>query len=193
VLRRTAAALIACLAAAGTTGCGNARTPVPDVERPAAPDGFRTLTLNTAGLRLITPRNWTVSGQSAPLVLTLNSGPAVVALWRQPRAAPPPETAAGLRAATRSLMASVRRRDRSIAGLRATPTIIDGARAIRLDARERIDGRLRRVISTHIYVDGAEVVLDEYAPPGEFDAVARTVFAPVRRSLTLLPVVPSGS
>jgi hypothetical protein len=166
---------------------------VPDVNRPAAPQGFRTLTLNSAGLSLVTPRNWTVSSQTAPLVLTLNSGPAVVALWRLPRTAPPPTTPGGLRTTTRALLAAVRRRDRSISGLRAVATTVDGARAIRLDAHERIAGRLRAVTSTHIYVDGAEVVLDEYAPPAEFATVARTVFAPVRRSLTLLPVIPASS
>ena len=30
-------------------GCGNSRTPVPDISRPAAPHGFRTLTVNSAG------------------------------------------------------------------------------------------------------------------------------------------------
>jgi hypothetical protein len=68
-------------------------------------------------------------------VLTLNSGPAVVAL-----------------------LASVHRRDRSLAQVHATSTRVDGAPAIRLDARERIAGQLRRVTSTHVYVDGAELV-----------------------------------
>lgn len=169
-------------------GCGNSRTPVPDLARPAAPEGFRTLTVGSAGISLATPRNWTVSAQTAPLVLTLNSGPAVVALWRLPRAAAPPAGREALTAARRTLLASVRRRDRSITALHATPTRVDGAPAIRVDARERIAGQPRRVTSTHVYVDGAELVLDEYAPPGQFPAVARSVFSPVRRSLTLLPV-----
>jgi hypothetical protein len=53
---------------------------VPNIGR--APAGFRNLTIASAGISLITPRNWTISNQTAPLVLTLNSGPAVVALWR---------------------------------------------------------------------------------------------------------------
>jgi hypothetical protein len=172
-------------------GCGNSRTPVPDVDRPAPPQGFRKLTLGAAGVSLITPRNWTVSNQTAPLVLTLNSGPAVVALWRLARTAPPPAGAVAMSATRRALIAAVRRRDPTISHLRATATRVDGARAIRLDARERIAGRTRRVSSTHVYVDGAELVLDEYAPPDQFPSVARDVFGPVRRSLTLLPV--SGS
>jgi hypothetical protein len=35
-------------------------------------------------------------------------------------------------------------------------------------------------------VRGAELVLDEYAPPDLFAAVDRSVFVPVRRSLALL-------
>jgi hypothetical protein len=172
-------------------GCGNSRTAVPNLSAPAPPHGFRKLTVSSAGISLDTPRNWTVTSQTAPLVLTLNSGPAVVALWRLSRTAPPPASARGLRVAGRALVAAVRRRDPTIGGLRVTPTQVDGARAIRLEARERIAGRMRRVTSTHVYVSGAELVLDEYAPPAQFATIQRTVFAPVRRSLTLLPL--SGS
>ena len=82
----------------------------------------------------------------------------------------------------------MRRRDPSIAALRVSQTEVDGARALRLDAQERVAGQLRQVTSTHVYVNGAELVLDEYAPPAQFAAVARDVFDPVRRSLTLLPL-----
>jgi len=64
---------------------------------------------------------------------------------------------------------------------------IDGARAVQLQARERIGGQVRRVSSTHVYVPGAELVLDEYAPPAQYAAIDRSVFAPIRRSLALLP------
>ncbi|HEX3831670.1 MAG TPA: hypothetical protein VHW04_06840 [Solirubrobacteraceae bacterium] len=173
-------------------GCGNSRTPVPNIDRPAPPAGFRKLTIGSAGISLITPRNWTVSNQTAPLVLTVNSGPAVVALWRLPRSAAPPAGRAGVAATRRALLAAVRRRDRTVAELHAASTRVDGAPAIRLDARERIAGQLRQVTSTHVYVNGAELVLDEYAPPGQFASVARSVFSPVRRSLTLVPVIPAG-
>jgi hypothetical protein len=181
---RTLAALVVCLLF--IAGCGNARTAVPNLSAPAAPHGFRKLTVTSAGISLDTPRNWTVSSQTAPLILTLNSGPAVVALWRLHRAAPPPRTPKALGAAARLLMTAVQRRDPSIAALHVSQTEVDGARALRLDARERVAGQLRRVTSTHVYINGAELVLDEYAPPTQFPAVARDVFDPVRRSLTLL-------
>jgi hypothetical protein len=178
-------AAVAVLAAGLLAGCGNSRTPIPDLDRAAQPSSFRTLTLGAAGVSLSTPRNWTVTSQSAPLVITLNSGPAVIALWRLPRTAPPPAGSAALAAAGRSLLAAVRRRAPDIPGLRATATRVDGVRAITVDAIERIAGRLRRVTSTHVYVRGAELVLDEYAPPTQFRAVARAVFVPVLRSLRL--------
>jgi hypothetical protein len=168
-------------------GCGNSRTPVPDASVPAAPAGFRTLRLTHAAVSLVTPRNWTVTGQSAPLVLTLNSGPAVVALWRFARAAPPPASGADLASTRTALIKAVRTRDRTLTLLSSRLVRIDGARAVQLQARERIGGQLRRVSSTHVYVSGAELVLDEYAPPAQFATVERSVFAPIRRSLALLP------
>jgi hypothetical protein len=169
-------------------GCGNSRTQVPDTAAPAAPSGFRTLRLSQYAVSLVTPRNWTVTGQTPPLVLTLNSGPAVVALWRFDRAAPPPGTTAALAGTRAVLITTVRARDRSLTLLDSKLLRVDGARAVELQARERIGGQLRRVSSTHVYVPGAEVVLDEYAPPAQFAAVDRSVFAPIRRSLALLPV-----
>jgi hypothetical protein len=190
VLRRLTAALAGCLVLAVLSllvaGCGNSRTAVPDPDRPVAPQGFRRLTVTAAGVALIAPRNWTVASQTAPLVLTINSGQAVIALWRRPRAAPPPAGPAAVAATRRALLTAVRRGDPAIAGLRATATRAAGAPAIRLDARERIDGYVRQVSSTHVYIAGAELVLDEYAPPAEFAAVASTVFAPVLRSLALV-------
>lgn len=168
-------------------GCGNARTRVPDITRAAPPLGFRTLTLGHAGVSLATPRNWTVTGQAAPLVVALNSGPAVVALWRFDRAGAPPATTAALNRARRALIAAIRARDRAVTVLSAAETRVAGLHAIAVQARERIEGRLRRVISTHVYIPGAELVLDEYAPPGQYPAVAARVFAPVERSLALLP------
>jgi len=168
-------------------GCGNSRTPVPDISQAAAPQGFRTLALHQAGVSLAAPRNWTATGQAAPLVVTVNSGPAVIALWRFARAGPPPAAPAARRRARRALLATIRARDRTVTVLSSAATRVAGAPAVVVAARERIGGHLRRVISTHVYIPGAELVLDEYAPPSQYRAVAARVFAPVRRSLALLP------
>jgi hypothetical protein len=84
------------------------------------------------------------------------------------------------------LIAAARARDRTLRLLGSRLARIDGAEAVELDALETIRGRPRRVSSTHLYVPGAELVLDEYAPPDRFATVERSVFVPVRRSLALL-------
>jgi hypothetical protein len=167
-------------------GCGNSRTPVPSPTQASPPNGFETVTRPYAGVRLSVPRNWTVTGQRAPLVMTVASGSAVVALWRFARAAAVPASPAALARAQIKLIAAVRARDRTIRLLGTSLGRVDGAAAIELNALERISGRPRRVSSTHVYVPGAELVLDEYAPPGQFANVDRSVFAPVRRSLVLV-------
>jgi hypothetical protein len=145
-----------------------------------------TLTRSFAGARLTVPRNWIVTGQRAPLVVTIQSGTAVMALWRFARSGPVPAGRQALAAARARLIARIRGRDRTLRLLAATFARIDGANAIELNAQERIGGLSRRVSSTHVYVQGAELVLDEYAPAAEFAAVDRSVFAPARRSLTLI-------
>jgi hypothetical protein len=37
----------------------------------------------------------------------------------------------------------------------------------------------------HVYLPGAEVVLEEYAPPALFHRIDHAVFSPVKRSLRL--------
>jgi hypothetical protein len=119
-------------------------------------------------------------------VVTVQSGAAVVALWRFARPQGVPSGAGALSRARASLIAAVRGRDRTLKLLGSSLSRVDGAGAIELNAIERIAGRPRQVSSTHVYVRGAELVLDEYAPPAQFAAVERAVFARVRRSLALL-------
>jgi len=134
------------------------------------------------------PRDWTVSpSHQAPLVTVLTSGTAVVALSRFPRAEPLPVGPLAFMQARRRLIGAARARDPTLRLIRSGVATIAGTRAIELDAIERIAGALRRVRSTHAFVDGAELVLEEYAPIAAFHAVDHAVFSPLRRSLKLLP------
>jgi len=166
-------------------GCGNSRAPVPNLSQPATPTSFRTLTF--AGVTLQAPSNWSVVNERPPLVTVVASGTAVVALWRFPRSAPVPIGRTALSQAAAQLIQAVRARDASLQVIRATTVTLDHRPAIELDAFERINGQPRRVRSTHVFVPGAELVLDEYAPSAIFHAVDHTVFSPVKRSLTLSP------
>jgi hypothetical protein len=161
---------------------------VPDLARPVAPHGVRTLTYAKAGIILMAPANWAVAPQKSPEVATVNSGAAVVALWRYPRTAPPPTTGATLAQTRSELIRSARSSDPSLRVIRSQLGHLHGAPTIILEATERIAGHERRVRSIHMFVSDEEAVVDEYAPPDIFARVDPLVFSPLRQSLTLLPI-----
>jgi hypothetical protein len=185
VRRRCLLALL--LVVPAVAACGNSRTRVPNLAQPAVPHRTRTLTYGKAGIRLEAPSNWTVSRQKAPLLATVNSGAAVVALWRYPRTTSAPATSAALDQTRAALIQSAQTSDPGLRLIRSDMGRQHGAPTIILDATERIAGHDRRVRSIHMFGSNDEVVVDEYAPPDIFAAVDHIVFSPLRRSLTLLP------
>ena len=174
------ALLLCLLSVAVLVGCGNSRTPVPNPLAPAAPKGFRAVSLPTAGVSLSVPRNWTTSSGRAPLLTVISSGSAVIAVWRYPRSGAAP---ADVAAVAQALIKRARTRDPNLELISSKVLRAGNHPAIEMQALERIAGQLRNVRSTHIFLANAEVVLDEYAPPYLFAAVDKTVFAPVARSL----------
>ncbi len=169
-------------------GCGNSRTPLPRLSRPATPHGFRTLSYPTSGVSFRAPRDWTVSAlPQPPLVTVLTSGTAVVAVSRFPLSEPVPGDPLAFARARRRVIRAARARDPTLRVIRSGVARIAGDRAIELDVIERIGGALRRVRSTHVFVSGAELVLEEYAPIADFHTVDHAVFSPLRRSLRLSP------
>jgi hypothetical protein len=166
-------------------GCGNSRTPAPAVTEPAQPSGFHTLGYPQSGFALSAPSNWLVQAKSAPLVATISSGDAVVAVWRFPRRAKPPTGTKALAKAAQQLIASARARDPSFELIRSNIQTVDGAPAVELAGFERVGGQRRRVRSVHVFAPHAELVLDEYAPPAAFHAIDHAVFSPVKHSLRL--------
>jgi hypothetical protein len=173
------------LVTALVAACGYSRTPAPGLLSPAPPQGVSTLSVPGAGVTLRAPRNWTRIDQSAPLVLTLSSGGAVVALWRYVRERPLPRGRAGMSAAIQALIAAVRNRQPGAQLVRARIVHLNGVRGVELNAVERIKGQLRRVRSTHLYAGQEEIVLEEYAPVDLFHSVDHAVFSPLRRSLRI--------
>jgi hypothetical protein len=174
-----------CGVALALAACGGSRPAPPDLIRPARPAGFRTLYFPSAQVSLQAPRNWLTRPQRAPLVTIVASGSAVVALWRYPTASPASATPPPLSLDETALINQARARGGLVRLLSSRKTTRAGRPAVVLEALERIDGRLRRVISTHVYVTGAELVLEEYAPPAQFAAVRRG-FSRIARSLRLL-------
>src|SRR5207247_2703690 len=164
-------------------GCGNARQRVPDPTRAQKPEQAERVTFAAAGVSLAAPRNWLRGNGSDPLVALFGSGPAAVAVWRYPRKEPIPKNRSELEQAQANLSDAVQARDRS--ARIESPAIVDvhGVKGIQVVASERIDGRPRRVRSTHLFDRGAEIVVDAYAPPSDFAGVDRSVFEPLIRSL----------
>jgi|SRR5947209_7495435 len=168
-------------------GCGDSRVRIPNLNKPAAPTSFRALTYRGAGVSLQAPANWFVVKQPAPGVAAISSGDAVVAVWRFPRSTPPPAGSAAMAATAAKLVAAARARDAKLQLIRSGVVAVGATNGVEVDAFENIAGQLRRVRSTHVFLPGAELVLDEYAPPAMFHAVDHSVFSPVKRSLRLLP------
>lgn len=167
------------------TGCGNERTPVPDVGTPVDPVNRRPVVLEPAGVSFEAPGNWQDTEARGPLVGGIESGPAIIAVWRYPRAEPLPRTRAELDRVRELLVERVRARDPSfsLAGSRLTRRA--GSPAIELTGRQTIDGRRVEVRSAHVFAGGAEIVVDAYAPPADFERLDPTVFRPVLASLRL--------
>ena len=195
-------AVVLCCSASLLSSCGNSRTPVPNLAQPAQPSAFRTLHYSgssvqqgvrrTWSIQFGAPSNWLVVPRRPPVVTVVSSGNAVVALWRYGRSAPTPVGADAYGQARRELTRAARRRDPSIQLISAENVQVAGDQGIELDAIEAIGGQRRRVRSTHLWVDGAEVVLDEYAPPAAFHSVDHSVFSPLKQSLRLSVTSPTS-
>jgi hypothetical protein len=178
--------LPALLLALPAAGCGNSRTLLPALTRPAAPSVLRTVVFPRQGIQLSIPRNWPVVNERAPLLAVASSGPAVIAVWRFPGGAIAPASAAGLTQTRDALIAAARTRQPGLRLIRSAVVSVDGHGAVELDSLQRLRGQARRVRSMHVYLPGAELVLEEYAPPSLFHQVDHSVFSPVKRSLRLL-------
>lgn len=167
------------LLAVAATGCGEARKQAPPVAHADAPQGFRETTLT--GVTFRRPSNWKDLPPVPPLEGGVRSNTATVAVWRYPRTEPLPSGGAALEAAKTALI------DRT---LQRNPTFVlrtsaVGRRRIELTGRQTVAGFPVDVRSVHVFHDGAEIVVDAYAPPADFARVDRTVFAPLIASLRL--------
>jgi hypothetical protein len=166
-------------------GCGNERQHAPNVTGTQTPARAARLAYPAAGVTLAAPRNWYQNRGSRPLVVLIGSGPATVAVWRYPRKEPIPKQKSELDQAQANLSDAVQARDRS-ARIESTNVVnVGGVNGIEVVATERIGGESRRVRSTHLFDRGSEIVIDAYAPPGDFARVDRSVFQPLIRSVRL--------
>jgi hypothetical protein len=180
------ASSLACAAAAILAGgCGNQQVDPPDASVPARPVGTTPAFFDQQGLRFGVPGGWHVRSGAAPLVATVQSGTATVAVWRYPRSEPLPKTNAQLTQARDLLLQTAKARDQTFKEAKTAITKLDSHPAIQVRGTETISGQPRTVRSTHVYAFGAEIVVDAFAPAGVFDRVDSEVFRPLLRSLRL--------
>lgn len=180
---RTRVFTAALAAAALLAGCGNERTPAPDVVTPAAPRGSKQVL--TDGARFKAPFNWSELGRVGRRTGGIQSNTATMAVWLYRRAEPLPEGRAALEEAKDLLVERVRRRDPSFELRSAEVVRRAGAPGVELVGRQTIGGLPFVVRSVHLFERGAEVVLDAYARPQDFERVDATVFRPALDSLRL--------
>ncbi len=164
-------------------GCGNARTRPPDTEHPDAPRLPHDYAIADAGVSFEGPGNWQPLPPGGPLVGGIRNKTATLAIWRYPRTEPLPTTSAALEEVRGLLLARIRQRNPTFVVRQSRLRRRGGLEGIELVGRQTIAGLRYYVRSTHLFKAGAEVVIDAYAPPGEFVRVDRTVFGPVLRSL----------
>ncbi len=192
-MRRLSCALLttACLASIGLAGCGNDETAAPDTTTPGPALGANRVSLPQHGIAFEAPAGWSLDEGQPPLIATIATGQATIAIWRYPRSETLPKTEAELQAARDALVAAAKRRDKTFRVVKSSPAKIAGHPAVQIRARETIQGQPRVVRSSHVYAEGAEVVVDAFAGPDDFRRVDAEVFRPMLRSLRL--TAPQGA
>lgn len=174
-----------CLIAAvlALAGCGEQRTRPRDIRHAVAPKGTRES--KVAGISFQRPVNWGSLDAKPPLEGGISSSTATVAVWRYPRTEPLPADDAALAQARTALLDRIRGRNPTFAVRTSELTRLGRARAIQLVGRQTVAGFEYDVRSLHVFQDGAEIVVDAYAPVDDFERVDRTVFGPLFASLKI--------
>jgi hypothetical protein len=175
-------------------GCGNDRTPAPELGLIPAPSDFRDAKFEAQGVQFRAPTNWRVVDGEDPHLATVAIGDAQVGIWRYARTEPLPETRAQLAAARQALVAQIESRDPTFKLTSTRLVVKPGFRGVEVigTGSNLVNGSIQRSMrSLHAYGQGAEVVMDAFAPPRDFARVDEQTFGPMARSLRLTP--PAGS
>lgn len=184
---RRALATISVVATVVVAGCGSDRKKPPDVTRSSDAFGWITVSLPQQGVSFERPKEWHYTPGTAPLLATLTSGEATIAVWRYPRTEVLPESADELGAARDALVTAAKARDGTFEATKAKATRAAHHPAVVIVAKETVAGHPRIVRSTHVYGNAGEVVIDAFAPPTVFPKLEDPIFRRVVRSLRVGP------
>ncbi len=169
-------------------GCGNERTPVPELGLIPTPKGFRDAVFKAQGVQFRVPTNWRVVPGRETQLATVAVGDAQIGIWRYERTEPLPETRAQLAAARQALVAQIESRDPTFK-LTSTRLVLKpgfrGVEVVGIGTNLTNRSIQRSMRSLHAYGHGQEVVMDAFAPPREFARVDEQAFGPIARSLRL--------
>lgn len=166
-------------------GCGNSPSKPPITTTATVTTGWAVQSLPADGLRFQRPTAWTYSPGAAPLLTTISSGLATIAVWRYPRSQALPATTAQLNSARDALVAAAKSRDPTFKVIKAKPTRAAHHPAIVIEAYETVAGQPRRVRSAHIYAAGSEYVIDAFAPADQYARVETPIFRALVHSVRI--------
>lgn len=183
---RRPAQLLACIVGVlAVAGCGSERTLPPEVVVPGPPLGTTPSGFAAVGLAFAAPAGWNLQPGAAPLVATITTGRATIAVYRYPRTEELPRSRGELDAALTALTDAAKLRDATYSQLKRAQVRVDGRPAVVLRATETVGDQQRTVRSTHVYAFGGEVVVDAFAPAADFKRIDASAFRPFVRSLKL--------
>ena len=166
-------------------GCGSERTKAPDVVTPGPPLGSNAQAFPAAGLEFAAPAGWVLQPGSSPLVATISTGRATIAVYRYARSEPLPSGKQELDDAAEALAGASLQRDATYRELARGRLKVDGKPGVVLRATETVGDQPRTVRSTHVYAFDGEIVVDAFAPAQDFKRVDEESFRPFVRSLML--------
>jgi hypothetical protein len=188
---RRALVLAALALSALASACGTERQRPRNPDEPVRPGTFSRAYYPASGLTFEAPRNWPRDSGNPPLVVTVSSGRATVAVWRYPRREELPTTSERLRPLVKALVEAATARDPGLRIRSSRIVKVAGAPGIELVGTASVSGQPRSVRSVHLFDRKAEIVVDAYAPARNFDELNRTVFRRVISSLALsAPIAP---
>lgn len=179
-VRAVLAALV--LGAAALAGCGNEESKPPTVTAPEAAFGWLDLSIPGQGVKFQRPSAWRYTPGEPPLLGTMSSGLVTISVWRYPREETLPETLEELTVAKDALVAAAQARDPSFSVIKAKGTRAAHRPAVVIIADQTVSGEPRRVRSTHIYTDGAEFVIDAFAPADQYSQVEEPIIVELVRT-----------